>query len=402
VNAENTDLAIRDLTPVERASNALSKAETEAELKALAEESKSIVTVTDPASREVCHQSMMTLKNMRLLVQKRAKKAREEAQEYSKTVISIEKELVALIEPEEARLAGIRDEWDSAKEREREVKVQAEISRVAQIQRFIDGIREWPLNAAGKSSSLVNQMLQSATDYEITEEVFQERTAEAKTVLMASTAALQGIYQERLNHEAEQQRLIAERQELAKLRAEAAERARIDAARLAQEEAAARLARDAENARQEAALTAQRELDRQAREAQAKTDRLAREEQNRLNAEAAANLAAEKAENDRLARERQDELDRQAESQRRTNAEEAGRLAAERQRFEQEQAERQRQESERIEAERKRAEAKKIKTIANVSDTDLIIAIASIYKTTEPKVIERLQRLNLNALAIAS
>lgn len=278
----------KELTVYERASNALNKAETQEQLRALALESKAITTVTDSASREVCHKSMMTLKNMRLLVQKRAKKGREEAQEYSKTVISIEKELVALIELEETRLAGIRDEWDSIKEREKEAAIQAEIARVAQIQRFVDGIRQWPVLAAGKPSTLVDQMLQTATDYEITEEVFQERTEEAKTVLIASTAALQGIHTTAVAQEAEAERIRLGMLELAQMKAKAAEEERlaqvkrdeqvaadkikhdaivaeqaeanrVERERIAQEEAEARARRDAEAAKQAEIDAANRE-----------------------------------------------------------------------------------------------------------------------------------------------
>lgn len=244
---------IESMSVIERAANALNQAETEEQIKALVEESKPIVAVTDPASREVCHSSLMTLKNMRVLIQNRGKDGRDEAVKYSKAVIAIEKELVALITPEETRLAAIRDEWDTARDREKEARIQAEIARAAEIQRRIDGIRNWPIGATGQESLLVGQMLAQAQTYRIEEAVFQERCEEAKAVLGASIAALTGILAQRKAHEAEQEQLKRDQAELAQRRAADAERdrlAKIESDRIAQEAHDKRVAEAREHAEQ--------------------------------------------------------------------------------------------------------------------------------------------------------
>ena len=389
----------KPMTVVERASKALSREETEAELKALAEASKSIVAVTDSAGREVCHESMMKLKKMRLMVEKRGKKARSDSREYCDTVLTIENELIALIEPEETRLTTIRDAWDAEIKAEKERKIQAEIARVAEIQRRIDGIRNWPINAANQPSMLVGQMLSQAQAYRIEPEVFEEHAEAATAVLAASTAALAGILQQRKDAEAEQDRIKAEREELAKLRAEQAERDRLAAEARAKQEAEDKAKRDAEVAATAEANRKERErIAKEEAEAKAKRVRTAAireridelrgnqmltatsgsdliaqhfsdleklpvnetfeefEEEARATKDAGllrlhalydaaleheteqARLATERAENERIARERQESLDRQAEEQRQANAVEAGRIAAERAKLEADQA----------------------------------------------------------------
>lgn len=195
--------------------------------------------------------------------------------------------LLTLEEPIQQQIKGEEDRI----EQEKMAAAAREAARVANIQHLIDGIRGWPANAVGKPSALVSQMLNDATDYRIEESVFQERTEEAKGVLMISVTALNGVRAERVTHEAEQERIKAERIELDKLRAEQAER-----------------------------------------------DRLARETQAAENARQAETLRQERAENDRIARERQAEFDRQAQEQRTAQAAEQARIAADRADLERQQA----------------------------------------------------------------
>lgn len=187
--------------------------------------------------------------------------------------------LLTLEEPIHQQIKGEEDRI----EQEKIAKANAEAARVANIQRLIDGIRNWPVNAAGKHSSLVNQQLNVALDYVINPAMFEEKADEAKTVLEASRAALAGILTERRAHEAEQERIKAERIELDKLRAEQADR-----------------------------------------------DRIAREAQAVENARQAEIVRKERAENERIARERQAELDAQAETQRKAKAADDARIATER------------------------------------------------------------------------
>lgn len=271
------------LTLIERASRALSKAESEAKLKDLAQQSKSIIAVTDPASRVICHESLMVLKTIRIRIQSTGKEAREDATAYSKAVIAEEKRLIAIIEPEESRLAAIRDEWDAQKEREKERKIQEEIARVTAIQRRIEEIRNWPVHCANQTSLVVGQVLQKATSYLVDAALFEEFTEHATAALWASRAVLTSLLTERKANEAEQERIKTERAELAKLKAEAAERERVAAEERAKIEAADQAKRDAEA------------------KAQAEANRLERE---RIANEEAAAKAVRDAETQRLADER--------------------------------------------------------------------------------------------------
>lgn len=168
-----------------------------------------------------------------------------EATRITNALLTLETPIDEQIKSEEGR-----------REQERLAKIAAENSRIASIQAAIDEIRNWPVKAAGKSSALVEQMCSHASDHQITESVFQERTEEAKQVLQASLAALSGIHADRMAAEAEAARIIKERAELATLRAEQDVRdkaSRAVQAKLDQEAAAKRQ-------QEEARLNAERQI----------------------------------------------------------------------------------------------------------------------------------------------
>jgi hypothetical protein len=255
---------IESMSVTERAANALNQAETEEQIKALVEESKPIVAVTDSASREVCHGSLMTLKNMRILIQNRAKDGRDEAVKYSKAVIAIEKELVALITPEETRLAAIRDEWDTAKEREKEAKIAAEIARVAAIQERIAELRGCQTLSPSSGSTLIMEHIHDldAIPVDSTFEEFEQQAHDAK---IAALVRLKGILGAAVAHEAEQKKIIEERAELAKLREAEEQRQAMARAEQAEKDRLAKI-----------------ESDRSAKEADDKRKTEAREQRERL------------------------------------------------------------------------------------------------------------------------
>lgn len=282
---------IETMSVIERASKALNKAEVEVRIKDLVQQSKSIVAVTDAASRDVCHESLMVLKNMRVQTQKAGKEGRDEAVQYSKVVIAIEKELIALIEPEEARLAKLRDEFDSAKERERQAKIDAEISRVQLIQRRIADFREAPLSCAALRS---DDILSRLADIEgrIIDSSFAEFEQEASRTKAASVASLRGLHAAAVARELDEQRIARELAELAVLRAAQQERDRVDQARRDAELKTATDVRNAEQARIAGEQKAQREaIQAQEREA---AERIAAEDR-RITDERAALAVAQEA-----------------------------------------------------------------------------------------------------------
>lgn len=290
----------KDVIPVqsvtERASHALSKEDTEAEIKALVAQSRPIVAVTDGASREVCHSSLMTLRNLRVQIEKRGKEGREEATRYSKAVIAIEKELIGLLTPEETRLAKLRDEFDAEKERKRQAEIEAEMERqktrresVARLQNFCIA-----LTPSSGSTNIMGWIL----DLEslVIDDDYQEFREQAESAKTASLTRLRSLYDAALAHEEAQRKLEADRAELERLKTVEVERQRIATEEQAKQKAVDKAARDAERKR----------------------------------------LDEEKAENERMARERQAELDRQEAEAKATRDAEAARLATERAEIERE------------------------------------------------------------------
>lgn len=199
-----------------------------------------------------------------------------EATRISNALLTLETPIDEQIKSEESR-----------KEQEKAAKAAAEAERIAAIQRRIENIRSWPVTAAGKSSVIVQQILDTARESK-PDESFQEFLESALTAWTTSGHALAGILAERVAHEAEQERIKAERIELDRLRAEAAERNRIAAA-----EQAKAAALQAEEMRKERELARAEQLKRQAElDAQA-------EEQRKENAAQAARMASERAELER-------------------------------------------------------------------------------------------------------
>jgi acetolactate synthase small subunit len=74
-------------------------------------------------------------------------------------VIAAEKELVAVIEPEESRLQALQDAWDAAREAERQAKIRAEQERVEAIQKRIAEIHKAPACVADASSEALRRSL---------------------------------------------------------------------------------------------------------------------------------------------------------------------------------------------------------------------------------------------------
>ena len=84
---------------------------TNAELTALAERAKKLVVTDfgDKAQIALVHDYRMELKQARINIEKCGKAIREDANKFQKAVIAKERELVALIEPEELRLKEIEE-----------------------------------------------------------------------------------------------------------------------------------------------------------------------------------------------------------------------------------------------------------------------------------------------------
>jgi hypothetical protein len=289
------------LTPAQRAAVALGSAQHRVNLAELVRKSAGIVAVLNADAREEAHRAAMTLKTTRVVIEKAGKAAREDATAFSKAVIAEEKALVDMVRPEEERVLGLRDQWDAAREAERQAKLAAEQARVAKIADYIAGIREHGTDVVfiDKTAAETQASINSLEARPISDTIYQERLAEAIELkattlaqmreVLATRVAAEAAEAERVAAiEAENKRIAAERAELAKLRAE-------------QEAAAA--AQRAEIQRQQAILAEQaEEADRKFRADRAaaaaanlEADRVARVERERVAAEVKAQLDAQQA-----------------------------------------------------------------------------------------------------------
>lgn len=214
---------ITTLPPAQRAVVALNSDAVSKNLSELVASSQSITAITNAAGREECHAAAMRAKGARVGIEKAGKAARDDATAFSKAVIAEEKRLIAIIEPEEDRLLGIRDNWDAEREADRHAKIPAERVRVDAIRSRIDAIRNAPLEAVGKSSADILQIQMRIGSIYI-DGSFAEFAAEAKEVNDYALEKLDSL----LEQADENARIAAENR---------AEQERID--RLAKDQAAA-------------------------------------------------------------------------------------------------------------------------------------------------------------------
>ncbi len=208
--------------------------ETVQALTILAETNKHIVAITNDDGREQANRARLDLRAARLEISRRGKLAREDATAYSKAVIAEEARLVALVEPEEDRLARLVDAFDAEIEAEKQRKAQAELDRVTALQARVEAIRrmiDLPVNPEPQ------YVLDTITEVEAVTidasfEEYEQQAIEAKRAT---------LYYLNEQHEAAVARIAREEQarkdaeELAKLRAEKAERDRAERERLQRE-----------------------------------------------------------------------------------------------------------------------------------------------------------------------
>ena len=281
--------------------------------------------------------------------------------EIGKLLDSRAKEIAEEVEPFESRFDSDIKAEEARKEAEKQAKAAAEKARVDGIRKRIAEMQAIPAMLVGKQSATIATAIEGLEAVEITLESHQEFAGEAEMVKAAAVLKLSAMLEAQRDHEAEQARIAAERAQLERERAEAAERERIAAAARAEEERKAREAREAEEARlraerekHEAELRRQREAEeaklRAEREAAEAALRAQREELARQQAE----IAAQRAEAERIEQERLAAIE--AEERAKREAQEAA-ARAEAERIAAVQA----AEAERIQAEKDAAEAERLR-----------------------------------------
>lgn len=271
------------------------------------------------------------------------KKLDSEAARITAELEKLEQPIDEAIKSEEAR-----------KERERQERIEAEQKRVAELQDRVAYLRGCPNLSASSGSKLIAEHIADLEAEPVDESLqeFQQQGADAKA---AGLSRLRELHAAALAHEAEQERIKAEREELARLRKAEEERQAAERARLAEEERVARAAREAEAARQAEEL-------RKQREAQEAENARVRAEQE----------AAARAERDRIAAEQKRLAEERAEFARQ---QEQARLAREAE-------------------EREKAEQARLANLKRPEDAELVAVLAKHYRVPDAKVIEWLAATN--------
>ena len=261
------------LTVQERASIALGLSDIDKTLVALAEQSKTITAITNNDGYEQCRSARIVLKNQRVAIQNKGKQARDDANAFSKAVIAEEKRLIGIIEPEESRLQVIEGAHESKLEAEKQAKIAAELKRVSDIQARIEKLKGDPSLTSLCSPDDIQKTINDINSTVI-DSSFEEFKDQASVAKVEGIAKLNNLHNAAAARVAEEARIKAEREELAKLKAEQVERDRI-----AQQE------RDAEAAKQREAVRLQQlENERIAAEQRAAQQRID-DENARLKAE---------------------------------------------------------------------------------------------------------------------
>lgn len=315
-----------ELTVMKRAEKALSLATRKAELSELVKQSERITSITNKAGRDECHAAAMRLKTERVAIQKTGKEARDDANAFAKAVIAVEKELVGILDPEESRLFGLRDEWDAERQREKEEAERVERERLAAIVARIGAIKSIPLEAVGKSSAAIAVLIAETGAIDVSDLEGADQI-EAQAAQESAVAKLRELHDAAKETEARERELETERKRLAAEAAERAEAERVEREKREAFEAAERRKREDEERARRAAEQAEMEAERrkleaervafekEQTEARAKAEaaeaerqakeRAEREERDRQQREELAKREAEKREQDRIAREKE-------------------------------------------------------------------------------------------------
>ena len=282
----------KELTVQDRAVAALGLSNLEKELTELAGKSKDLVKITNADSYEQIDTARKVLKAERLDITHKGTAARDDANAFSKAVIAEENRLVAIIQVEEKRLQAIQKGHDDAIEAERQALIDTELKRVEAIQATIDVIQAMPTDIpVGANSEQIAAKLLEAKELEITT-FFAEFTDKAQAVKETSVLALKALHAERLEFEAEQEKIKADRKELDELREAQEKRDKEADEKQAEIDAEEQRLKDEREAFEKEKLE---EANRKEAEAQAEKDRIAKEKQAEENRRKAALDAAARA-----------------------------------------------------------------------------------------------------------
>ena len=259
-------MELTTLPPEARAAIAMESTATEQYLIGLATAHTGITEAKDKAGRDQAHRAAMQLMQARLAVEKTADDAKADAKRFVAGINSECARLVAIVKPEEVRLKGVRDEWDSEQDRIKEAEAEAKRKRIEALNQRIAAIRDIGNRAMRCATSEQAQAIASeldAVDFEGMDEfeadaqyAHGEATETCATVierLQAAEQTARELEQQRAELAAAKAEADAARAELARIRAEEQAKAEREASKLVEAE------RRAEAARQQAEAERERE-----------------------------------------------------------------------------------------------------------------------------------------------
>jgi hypothetical protein len=247
---------MKELTVNERAKAALSIDHTEQELTSLSTKFADVIEISNADDYSLVKGACREFQKVRVSIEKAGKSARDDANKFSKAVLSEQKRLLDIVVPEEDRLKALRKEVDDKAVREAAEKLKKEEGRKENIKHKIEyDIRGPANNMFGKDSAELKIYLSDLTKIEITEEEYQElfdyaviaKTAGVKKLSVAieekeELERLRALQEEQEKKQAEEQARIDAENEKIRLAQEAIEKEKreIEAKKLAEAEATAR------------------------------------------------------------------------------------------------------------------------------------------------------------------
>ena len=260
-------MELTTLPPEARAAIAMESTATEQYLTGLATAHTSITEAKDKAGRDQAHRAAMQLMQARLAVEKTADDAKADAKRFVAGINAECTRLVAIVKPEEVRLKGVRDEWDSEQARIKEAEADAKRKRIEALNQRIAAIRDIGNRAMRCATSEQAQAIASELDA-VDFEGMDEFGADAQYAHGEATETCATVIERLQAAEQTARELEQRRAELAAAKAEAdAARAELERIRAEEQAKAERAAREQVEAERQAEVARQHAEDEREREA---------------------------------------------------------------------------------------------------------------------------------------
>ena len=229
-------MELTTLPPEARAAIAMESTATEQYLTGLATAHTGITEAKDKAGRDQAHRAAMQLMQARLAVEKTADDAKADAKRFVAGINSECARLVAIVKPEEVRLKGVRDEWDSEQARIKEAEAEAKRKRIEALNQRIAAIRDIGNRAMRCATSEQAHSIASELDA-VDFDGMDEFEADAQYAFDESKASCAAVIERLQTAEQTARELEQHRRELAAAKAEA-DAVRAELARIRSEEQA--------------------------------------------------------------------------------------------------------------------------------------------------------------------